>query len=150
MTISDKLGKAFSLILFTSTGIESTNGNIKLNSDGTFSFSSSDKGSLSMGTTNHPSVSGLNVGEYGIVSEAGINCPNIGCDGTFTVKCTTLDLTGPTVEFKGSAYVKIGDRTLSEYVNDVAEATFDKRIKGYATTEYVDAAIEEVKNWWQK
>ena len=108
-------------------------------------------GILSVGdSTTHVYASGLNVGSYGIVSEGGIDSPSIGHTGDFSIKCTTLDLTGPIVKVSGSAGLMIGDRTLSQYVNDVAEATFNSRIAGYATESYVDAAIEDVKNWWQK
>lgn len=85
--------------------------------------------SIGNGTT-HPYASGLNVGKAGIVSEGGISCPNIGCEGTFTIKCTTLDATGPTLKISGSAGMMVGDRTLSDYVNDVAEATVKSKHEG--------------------
>lgn len=63
----------------TNSGIESKNGNIKLNANGSFDFSASGKGSLSMGIdTGHPKASGLNIGDGGIVSIGGIACPSIG------------------------------------------------------------------------
>lgn len=99
------------------------NGNSYLYKDGTILLKSgSHEFSIGNGTT-HPYASGLNVGSGGIVVDGGIDCTNIGHGGDFSIRCTTLDLTGPTVKFSGSKGIMIGDRTLFEYVNEVAEAT---------------------------
>jgi hypothetical protein len=68
----------------------------------------------------YPTAGGLNVGNGGIVVDGGIKCTNIGADSG------TMELRGPVSSnnftISGSAAMKVGDRTLSEYVNDVVKS----------------------------
>lgn len=76
--------------------------------------------------SNNVKVSGLNVYDYGINMHGhGISsCTNIGDGGavwTFQGNTNTIS-TGAIVKIPGSKYLYVGDRTLSEYVNDVVKA----------------------------
>lgn len=83
----------------------------------------------------HPEVSGLNVtGSGGInMGSTGISyCTNIGggANGggaSFSFSGSTIS-TASTLKVSGSAYLKIGDRTISEYVNDVIDKNLNDEI----------------------
>ena len=74
----------------------------------------------------NPSVSGLNVMSYGIdMHQHGIsNCTDIGFGGSVWTfdRFSSAITTQAYVRFPGSSYVYIGDRTLSQYVNDVVQS----------------------------
>lgn len=103
----------------------------------------------------HPYVSGLIVGDAGIDINGGIGCLNTGRKGSSAVwtygteEDTEVISTGGKVhisgetsitgnlKISGSAYLYVGDRTLSDYTNDVAVAV--------ATSCYV--VIDNVKHY---
>lgn len=72
--------------------------------------------------TKYPYAGGLSVGTAGISVNGGIECNNIGKNnGTFTIAASRVD-TKANWYFANSAIIHVGDRTLSEYVNDVVDA----------------------------
>lgn len=76
--------------------------------------------------TDHPEASGLNITGTGGITMGGqgiSNCSNIGNNSgaVFTFSGAQIS-TGAVLKVAGSTYLMIGDRTLSQYVNDVIDA----------------------------
>lgn len=79
--------------------------------------------------TDYPYAGGLNVGSAGIRVNGGIECNNIGRNnGTFTIAASRVN-TQANWYFSNSTSIHIGDRNLSEYVNDVVEANLNSYVR---------------------
>lgn len=110
-----------------------------------FTFGSGDN-SFSMGHgTSYPSAGGLNVGSAGIRCQGGITCTNIGHpDKNKTVELRCSASVSGIFTVAGSAYMYVGDRTLSEYVNDTVKAN----LKDFATKGTYYGETEDGLSCW--